>query len=67
MANDSNASGSSISIIARRFGVSTTAIRKLEERGLVHPDRTAGGWRVYPEGEVRKIERYFEKRAGAGR
>ncbi len=32
---------------ARRLGVSTKALRLYEQRGLVTPDRTAAGYRVY--------------------
>ena len=32
---------------ARRLGVSTKALRLYEQRGLIHPVRTAAGWRTY--------------------
>lgn len=32
---------------ARRLGVSAKALRLYEQRGLVEPERTAAGWRVY--------------------
>ena len=42
---------------ARRLGISTKALRLYEERGLVAPDRTAAGWRVYgPEEMARAAE-----------
>ncbi|SMO45914.1 MerR family transcriptional regulator [Melghirimyces algeriensis] len=37
----------SISDLAREFDISTRTIRYYEERGLIHPDRTEGGQRVY--------------------
>lgn len=37
----------SISDLAKEFDVSTRTIRYYEERGLVIPDRTQGGQRIY--------------------
>lgn len=42
---------------ARRLGVSTKALRLYEQRGLVTPDRTAAGYRVYsPDTMARAAE-----------
>jgi DNA-binding transcriptional MerR regulator len=37
---------------ARRLGVSAKALRLYEERGLIRPARTAGGWRAYGPAEM---------------
>lgn len=42
---------------ATRLGVSTKALRLYEQRGLIHPVRTAAGWRTYgPEQLARARE-----------
>jgi DNA-binding transcriptional MerR regulator len=47
----------SASEAARRLGVSTKALRLYEQRGLLAPDRTAAGYRVYgPDEMVRAAE-----------
>jgi len=38
--------------LARRTGTSTRALRYYEERGLLAPERTANGYRVYGEESV---------------
>jgi len=35
--------------VAERTGVSVDALRFYEEKGLIKPQRTANGYRVYPE------------------
>ncbi|MGV3491825.1 MAG: MerR family transcriptional regulator [Devosia sp.] len=37
---------------ARQLGVSTKALRLYEERGLIHPLRSAAGWRAYGPAEL---------------
>jgi DNA-binding transcriptional MerR regulator len=47
----------SASEAAKRLGVSTKALRLYEQRGLIAPDRTAAGYRVYgPDQMVRAAE-----------
>lgn len=41
--------------LARRAGVSTRALRYYEEQGLLRPQRTASGQRVYPESAVDRV------------
>lgn len=41
--------------LARRAGVSTRALRYYEEQGLLCPERTASGQRVYPESAVDRV------------
>jgi MerR family transcriptional regulator, light-induced transcriptional regulator len=47
-----------ISELARRTGASTDLLRAWERRyGLLHPQRTPGGFRLYDEGDVERVER----------
>lgn len=39
---------------ARRLGVSAKALRLYERRGLIAPDRTRAGWRVYGPADIRR-------------
>lgn len=41
---------------ASRLGVSAKALRLYEQRGLVVPDRTSAGWRVYGPAEMARAE-----------
>jgi len=45
----------SIGQIARRTGVSVSAIRFYEDKGLVQPSRNAGGQRRFKRADVRRI------------
>jgi DNA-binding transcriptional MerR regulator len=42
--------------IANRLRISQRTIRYYEERGLIKPSRSSGGFRVYEEGEVERLE-----------
>ncbi|MGP3937578.1 MerR family transcriptional regulator [Nonomuraea sp. KM88] len=46
-----------IGALARRAGVSPRALRYYEEKGLLVPGRTAGGYRVYTEEHVESVRR----------
>ncbi|EFL88027.1 redox-sensitive transcriptional activator SoxR [Ahrensia sp. R2A130] len=41
--------------VAARTGLSVSAIRFYEERGLVHPDRSMGGRRVFERADIRRL------------
>ncbi|GGO32051.1 MerR family transcriptional regulator [Micromonospora parathelypteridis] len=41
--------------LAERAGTSTRTLRYYEARGLVHPQRSANGYRVYDEAELRVV------------
>jgi DNA-binding transcriptional MerR regulator len=41
--------------VAERAGVSTRALRYYEEQGLLSPERTAAGYRAYPESAVERV------------
>lgn len=41
--------------LARRTGLSVSAIRFYEARGLVHPIRTAGNQRRFPRSDLRRL------------
>lgn len=41
--------------VAARTGLSVSAIRFYEERGLVHPDRSMGGRRVFVRADIRRL------------
>jgi MerR family transcriptional regulator, redox-sensitive transcriptional activator SoxR len=45
----------SIGQIAARTGLSVSAIRFYESKGLMHPPRTDGGQRRYPRRDLRRI------------
>ena len=44
-----------ISELARLTGVSARALRHYEARGLLAPDRTSGGYRIYSETDVIRV------------
>jgi MerR family transcriptional regulator, redox-sensitive transcriptional activator SoxR len=44
-----------ISEIARRSGVATSALRYYEDRGLIRSERTAAGHRRYPRFVIRRV------------
>lgn len=48
-------SGLSIGDLARRTGLSVSAIRFYEERGLVHPVRSGGNQRRYLRADIRRL------------
>lgn len=41
--------------VAKRLGITQRSIRYYEERGLIHPERTEGRFRVYAESEVERL------------
>lgn len=45
----------SIGDLARRTGLSVSAIRFYEEKGLVHPIRSGGGQRRFPRSDIRRL------------
>ncbi|MGW9347842.1 MerR family transcriptional regulator [Nocardiopsis flavescens] len=45
-----------IGVLAERAGVSTRALRYYEEQGLLSPERTPSGQRLYPEVAVERVE-----------
>lgn len=47
--------GFSIGFIAQRTGLSVSAIRFYESRGLVSPDRNAGGQRRFSSSDIRRL------------
>ena len=47
--------GLSIGHLARRTGLSISAIRYYETQGLVHPDRNGGGQRRYEPSDIRRL------------
>lgn len=44
-----------ISELAKRTGMSARALRHYEDRGLLIPDRTSGGYRDYAEADVSRV------------
>lgn len=46
-----------ISELAQRTGVSARALRHYEERGLLHPERSSGGYRDYSELDIVRVAR----------
>lgn len=41
--------------LSRRTGVSVRALRYYEERGVLTPDRTPSGYRIFTESDVQKV------------
>lgn len=48
---------------ARRLGVSTKALRLYEQRGLISPGRTQGGWRAYSPADMETAAEIIALRA----
>ena len=47
--------GLTIGDVAGRTGLSVSAIRFYEGRGLVHPERSSGGQRVFLRSDIRRL------------
>lgn len=41
--------------LAKLTGVSTRALRHYEDRGVLIPERTSGGYRVYTEADITRV------------
>ena len=53
--------------LARRLGVGADTLKRWEPNGKIpKPRRTIGGWRIYSEDEVKRIERMLECQSGIG-
>ena len=55
-----------ISEVARRVGISSSALRAWESLGLVAPQRTENRYRLYTEGDVRILQRAIFLRRARG-
>jgi transcriptional regulator with XRE-family HTH domain len=55
-----------ISEVARRVGISSSALRAWESLGLVAPQRTESKYRIYSEGDVRILQRAIFLRRARG-
>ena len=55
-----------ISAVARRVGISSSALRAWEALGLVTPHRTRSRYRMYSEGDVRLLQRAIFLRRARG-
>ncbi len=55
-----------ISEVARRLGISSSALRAWESLGLVAPRRTESRYRIYTEGDVRILQRAIFLRRARG-
>ena len=55
-----------ISEVARRVGISSSALRAWEALGLVAPQRTESGYRLYTEADVRLLRRALFLRRARG-
>lgn len=58
--------GLNVGEAASRTGWSARMLRYLESVGLVVPERTAGGYRVYGDGELQQLTELRELRARFG-
>jgi DNA-binding transcriptional MerR regulator/quercetin dioxygenase-like cupin family protein len=55
-----------ISMVARRLGISSSALRSWETLGLITPRRTASRYRLYAEADVRLLQRAIFLRRARG-
>jgi len=55
-----------ISEVARRLGISSSALRAWESLGLITPQRTASKYRMYTEADVRLLQRALFLRRARG-
>ena len=55
-----------ISEVARRVGISSSALRAWEALGLVRPQRTQSRYRLYSESDVRLLQRAIFLRRARG-
>jgi DNA-binding transcriptional MerR regulator/quercetin dioxygenase-like cupin family protein len=55
-----------ISEVARRVGISSSALRAWESLGLIAPQRTSSGYRLYKEEDVRLLKRAIFLRRARG-
>lgn len=55
-----------ISEVARRVGISSSALRAWESLGLVAPQRTESRYRLYTEGDIRLLQRAMFLRRARG-
>src|SRR3981189_1796505 len=55
-----------ISEVARRVGISSSALRAWEQLGLVAPQRTKSRYRLYSEADVRLLQRALFLRRARG-
>jgi len=55
-----------ISEVAKRVGISSSALRAWETLGLVNPQRTQSGYRLYKEEDVRLLQRALFLRRARG-
>jgi DNA-binding transcriptional MerR regulator/quercetin dioxygenase-like cupin family protein len=55
-----------ISVVARRVGISSSALRAWEALGLVAPQRTESRYRMYTESDVRVLQRAIFLRRARG-
>lgn len=46
--------------MAARTGVSPRSLRYYEQHGLLHTERSANGWRVYPDAAVPRVRKIAE-------
>ncbi|MFC4014273.1 MerR family transcriptional regulator [Nonomuraea purpurea] len=46
-----------IGTFADQAGVSTRALRYYEEKGLLHPERTSAGYRLYTDEDIETVRR----------
>ncbi|MER3453368.1 MAG: MerR family DNA-binding transcriptional regulator [Acidimicrobiia bacterium] len=49
-----------ISVAARLAGVHPQTLRVYERKGLIHPERTPGGTRLYSDEDIARVRRITE-------
>ena len=50
---------------AQQVGISPTTLKRLEQRGLIHPQKGRNGQRRYTEDDIDTIRRLYFPRASA--
>lgn len=46
--------------VSRELGIHENTIRALERRGLIHPDRSLTGYRIFDEETIQKIREIYQ-------
>jgi DNA-binding transcriptional MerR regulator len=62
MSSEPDGGGYRIGQVARRIGVSASALRLWERQGLVRPSRSAGRYRLYSDADVARLTRVARMR-----
>jgi DNA-binding transcriptional MerR regulator len=48
--------------VGEKLKIHESTIRRLEQRGLIHPSRTLTGHRIFTEDDIRQIRDFYESK-----